>query len=93
MQPSFFFLSSVFCFLVTPSLHLERTLLLCSNSIMHLGNLLLVVSTAVLAVAAPSDKKKRAGNFQFFGVNQSGAEFGNGNLPGTLNKDYIWPPT
>ncbi|PVH89056.1 glycoside hydrolase family 5 protein [Cadophora sp. DSE1049] len=60
---------------------------------MHLGILLLVASTAVLAVAAPSDKEKRAKNFQFFGVNESGAEFGNGNLPGTLNKDYIWPPT
>lgn len=31
--------------------------------------------------------------FQFFGVNQSGAEFGNANIPGTLNKDYTWPST
>jgi endoglucanase len=31
--------------------------------------------------------------FQYFGVNESGAEFGEGNLPGTLGKDYIWPTT
>lgn len=65
----------------------------CASSNMYFGNLLLVASTAVLAVAAPSVKTKRAKNFQFFGVNESGAEFGNANLPGTLNKDYIWPPT
>lgn len=61
---------------------------------MQLGNLLLVASTAVLAVAAPSlEKSKRAKKFQWFGVNESGAEFGNAALPGQLNKDYVWPPT
>ncbi|KAG9228309.1 putative endo-beta-1,4-glucanase B [Amylocarpus encephaloides] len=61
---------------------------------MYLGNLLLVASTAVLAVAAPStEKSKRASKFQWFGVNESGAEFGNGVLPGQLNKHYTWPPT
>ncbi|KAF5367509.1 hypothetical protein D9758_003765 [Tetrapyrgos nigripes] len=29
--------------------------------------------------------------FKFFGVNQSGAEFGNTVIPGTLGKDYTWP--
>ncbi|THV07369.1 endoglucanase [Dendrothele bispora CBS 962.96] len=29
--------------------------------------------------------------FRFFGVNQSGAEFGQTVIPGTYNKDYIWP--
>ncbi|CAG8950060.1 hypothetical protein HYFRA_00008292 [Hymenoscyphus fraxineus] len=61
---------------------------------MYLGNLFLVASTAVLAVAAPSlEKTKRAKKFQWFGVNESGAEFGNAALPGQLNKDYVWPPT
>ncbi|KAF7789792.1 hypothetical protein EIP86_000738 [Pleurotus ostreatoroseus] len=29
--------------------------------------------------------------FQFFGVNESGAEFGNQNIPGVLGTDYTWP--
>ncbi|KAF7374835.1 Glycoside hydrolase family 5 protein [Mycena sanguinolenta] len=29
--------------------------------------------------------------FKFFGVNESGAEFGNTVIPGTLGKDYIFP--
>ncbi|KAF5391573.1 hypothetical protein D9757_002387 [Collybiopsis confluens] len=29
--------------------------------------------------------------FKYFGVNQSGAEFGNNVIPGTLGKDYTWP--
>ncbi|KAK7463565.1 hypothetical protein VKT23_006911 [Stygiomarasmius scandens] len=29
--------------------------------------------------------------FKFFGVNQSGAEFGQTSIPGLYNKDYIWP--
>ncbi|PMD35398.1 glycoside hydrolase family 5 protein [Hyaloscypha variabilis F] len=61
---------------------------------MHFGHLLVVASTAVLAVAAPSTGlKKRVKKFQFFGVNESGAEFGNTAIPGQLGKDYTWPPT
>ena len=59
---------------------------------MRFGDTLLAASTVVLAVAAPSrEKKKRASKFQFFGVNESGAEFGSGSLPGTLGTDYTWP--
>ncbi|KAG6862567.1 hypothetical protein C0995_000115 [Termitomyces sp. Mi166 len=29
--------------------------------------------------------------FRFFGVNESGAEFGNQNIPGVLGTDYTWP--
>ncbi|PPQ70299.1 hypothetical protein CVT26_014584 [Gymnopilus dilepis] len=29
--------------------------------------------------------------FKFFGVNESGAEFGQTVIPGTLGKDYTWP--
>lgn len=39
----------------------------------------------------PTPKQKRKSKFQFSGVNQSGAEFGNGAIPGQLNKDYTWP--
>ncbi|KAK0204881.1 glycoside hydrolase superfamily [Desarmillaria ectypa] len=29
--------------------------------------------------------------FEYFGVNESGAEFGSGNIPGVLGTDYIFP--
>ncbi|PQE05023.1 glycoside hydrolase family 5 protein [Rutstroemia sp. NJR-2017a BBW] len=32
-------------------------------------------------------------NFWFAGVNESGAEFGSGNIPGTKGTDYTWPLT
>ncbi|KAF8071917.1 endoglucanase [Lyophyllum atratum] len=31
--------------------------------------------------------------FKYFGVNQSGAEFGNTKIPGVLGTDYTWPAT
>lgn len=35
----------------------------------------------------------RAASFQWFGVNEAGAEFGNTVVPGQLGKDYTWPDT
>ena len=32
-----------------------------------------------------------ATKFDYFGVNESGAEFGNNKIPGTLGTDYTWP--
>ena len=59
---------------------------------MHFGSIFLAASTAVLAAAAPTgEKKKRVSKLQFFGVNESGAEFGSGSIPGTLGVDYTWP--
>ncbi|KAK3317439.1 glycoside hydrolase superfamily [Cercophora scortea] len=47
------------------------------------------------AVAAPAGdaqpKSKKASKFQYVGVNESGAEFGNKDLPGQLGKHYTWP--
>ncbi|KAK4445890.1 glycoside hydrolase superfamily [Podospora aff. communis PSN243] len=40
---------------------------------------------------SPTPTIKRASKFQFVGVNQAGAEFGNKDLPGTLGKHYTWP--
>ncbi|KAA8906644.1 endoglucanase [Sphaerosporella brunnea] len=31
--------------------------------------------------------------FKYFGINESGAEFGNNVIPGTLGTDYTWPTT
>lgn len=39
----------------------------------------------------PTPTIKRASKFQFVGVNQAGAEFGNKEFPGTLGKHYTWP--
>lgn len=47
-----------------------------------------LLGAAALAFAAPT---KRASNFQFFGVNEAGPEFGEGNLPGVYGTDYTWP--
>ncbi len=44
--------------------------------------LTIFVFTCVLSVRA---------DIQYAGVNLSGAEFGQGNLPGTFNSDYTWP--
>jgi endoglucanase len=72
---------------------------------MRLGNLLLILASFSGAIAAPaanadpapnersvSTNKKRS-NFWFAGVNESGAEFGNTNIPGKLGTDYTWPLT
>jgi aryl-phospho-beta-D-glucosidase BglC (GH1 family) len=59
---------------------------------MHFFSILMTATTAGLAVAAPvTQKKKRVSKMQFFGVNESGPEFGNNIFPGQLNKDYVWP--
>jgi len=61
---------------------------------MRFGNLIVAAGTVVLAVAAPStEKNKRVSKFKWFGVNESGAEFGNTAIPGQLGKDYTWPVT
>ncbi|KAG9004807.1 hypothetical protein FRB94_002056 [Tulasnella sp. JGI-2019a] len=44
-------------------------------------------STTTSTAAASTGTQK----FKFFGVNESGAEFGSGKWPGVLGTDYIWP--
>src|SRR5690348_15717418 len=53
---------------------------------MHYSKLTLLASAATEALSAPSKTAKRVSKFQWFGVNESGAEFGNNVLPGTLGK-------
>ncbi|OHW89641.1 endoglucanase 3 [Colletotrichum incanum] len=48
--------------------------------------------TSALAASASTTPGK-SGKFKWFGTNQSGAEFGAGNTPGTLGKDYTFPDT
>lgn len=50
------------------------------------------LAVVAAARAAPSEgTAKRQGGLQFTGVNVAGGEFGNMNLPGELNTDYVWP--
>ncbi|KAL1301956.1 hypothetical protein AAFC00_002412 [Neodothiora populina] len=59
---------------------------------MHFSTLLLAAGTAGLAFAAPLERtSKRSNKLQFFGINESGPEFGTNNIPGTLGTDYVWP--
>ncbi|KAF2083299.1 glycoside hydrolase family 5 protein [Saccharata proteae CBS 121410] len=52
--------------------------------------IILAAGTAGLALAAPT-KKRSSSKLTFFGVNESGPEFGETNLPGTKGTDYVWP--
>ncbi|CEJ61474.1 Putative Endo-1,4-beta-D-glucanase [Penicillium brasilianum] len=54
---------------------------------------LLLATSAALALAGPQGFSKRASSFVWFGTSESGAEFGNQNIPGVLGTDYIWPDT
>ena len=55
---------------------------------MHLLSLL-VVGAIGLCQAGPLSKRVKS--FQWFGVNESGAEFGQNNIPGVLGTDYTFP--
>ncbi|TDZ18908.1 Endo-beta-1,4-glucanase B [Colletotrichum orbiculare MAFF 240422] len=50
-------------------------------------------STSVTSAAAASTSTTPAktGKFKWFGSSQSGAEFGQANLPGVAGTDYTWP--
>lgn len=61
---------------------------LCAATVRMRLSIFVPVMMLGLAIAAPLQKRR---NFWYFGINESGAEFGSGNLPGTLGKDYTWP--
>lgn len=67
---------------------------------MRFVNVVLGAVAVTSAVAAPTTTtsgsssnavQKRKSKFLFTGVNESGAEFGQGKYPGTLGTDYTWP--
>ncbi|CEJ55762.1 Putative Endo-beta-1,4-glucanase B [Penicillium brasilianum] len=60
---------------------------------MKLNTVILLAAAAGSAVAAPLKNAKRASSFEWFGTSESGAEFGEGNLPGVWGTDYIFPDT
>ncbi|KAJ0333275.1 hypothetical protein COL5a_000976 [Colletotrichum fioriniae] len=50
-------------------------------------------TSASAPAASASSTPVKTGKFKWFGINQSGAEFGPGSLPGTVGKDYVFPDT
>ncbi|KAI9037989.1 putative extracellular endoglucanase/cellulase [Aspergillus affinis] len=61
---------------------------------MRITSLIMAASAAGMVSAYPKrDMKKRDAGFNWFGVSESGAEFGQTNIPGTLGTDYTWPET
>lgn len=61
---------------------------------MLFSNIFAAAALVSAAFAAPSDKETRANRkLKWFGINESGAEFGEKNFPGVYNKDYTWYDT
>lgn len=67
---------------------------------MKLGATFLALAIVGSAVAAPTadlrarpTRAKRSKIFEWFGANESGAEFGQGAYPGVLDRDYVFPNT
>ncbi|CAI7579355.1 unnamed protein product [Penicillium palitans] len=59
---------------------------------MRLDQIALLAAVAGFAAAAPANNHaKRASPFKWFGASESGAEFGENNLPGVYGTDYIFP--
>jgi endoglucanase len=60
---------------------------------MHFASLLLAAGSATVVLSQPLARisQRVAGKLQFVGINESGPEFGEGNIPGRLGTDYTWP--
>ena len=60
---------------------------------MKFAQIIMAASAATMACAYPTkqsaDVQKRANGFTWFGVSESGAEFGTNNIPGTAGSDYL----
>ncbi|TVY23338.1 putative endo-beta-1,4-glucanase B [Lachnellula hyalina] len=52
-----------------------------------------VTTSAVASSSSSASSASSTGALEWLGVNESGAEFGTGNIPGVLGTDYTWPLT
>ncbi|ORY03921.1 glycoside hydrolase superfamily [Clohesyomyces aquaticus] len=59
---------------------------------MLLKNLLAAAAMVATALAAPTEEKRQSSTrkMQWFGINESGAEFGEKNFTGVYGKEFIW---
>ncbi|KAI5251720.1 glycoside hydrolase [Aureobasidium subglaciale] len=67
-----------------------------ASSRMHISSLLLAAGSASAVLSQPLTRLGQravstSGKLQFVGINESGPEFGEGNIPGKLGTDYTWP--
>lgn len=62
------------------------------NITMLLKNVFTAAALASTAFAAPAEQKRQS-KLKWFGINESGAEFGETKIPGLYNKDYTWYDT
>jgi hypothetical protein len=51
---------------------------------------LLAVATLATVFAAPTAEKRQTRKLKWFGINESGAEFGDTVIPGVYGKQYTW---
>jgi endoglucanase len=63
---------------------------------MHLPSLLLAAGSVSIVLSQPLTRfgdraTSSSGKLQFVGINESGPEFGEGNIPGRLGTEYTWP--
>ncbi|KUJ21983.1 glycoside hydrolase [Mollisia scopiformis] len=52
-----------------------------------------IADTSSASVSSSASSSASTGALEFLGVNESGAEFGSTDIPGTLGTDYTWPNT
>ncbi len=66
-----------------------------SSSLITSPSSTIVIASITSAATVPvsTAASNSTGALQWVGVNESGAEFGSGNIPGVLGTDYTWPLT
>jgi endoglucanase len=57
---------------------------------MLFNTLLAAAALASTAFAGPAEKRQTSRKMKWFGINESGAEFGEKNFTGVYGKEYIW---
>jgi len=57
---------------------------------MLFNSLLAAAALASTAFAAPAEKRQTSRKMKWFGINESGAEFGEKNFTGVYGKEYTW---
>jgi opacity protein-like surface antigen len=61
-----------------------------ATTTMLFKNILAAAALAATAFAAPAEEKRQTKKLEWFGINESGAEFGEKNFTGVYGKEYIW---
>jgi endoglucanase len=56
---------------------------------MRFQNILAATALVSAVFAAPTEEKRQS-KLKWFGINESGAEFGEKNFTGVYGKEYIW---